>query len=189
MTDTDLDAELNLGSCPYFLTRGRRDDERGLCSFGCVDEPACVTSEPPGGWPGSVRRYRKKPVEIEAARWDGTAEGATPIIDWILANGGTARYNDDPPTMHSLACQCDGLGIVPGPDGHAVSCPETEPTGGGPPYISIDTLEGTMKASPDDLVIRGVQGEFYPCRSDIFEATYEPASDDPVLQVRGDKAP
>jgi len=35
------------------------------------------------------------------------------------------------------------------------------------------TLEGTMNASPGDYVIRGVQGEFYPCKPDVFEATYE----------------
>ncbi len=40
--------------------------------------------------------------------------------------------------------------------------------------ISIETLEGTMKVSPGDFVIKGVKGEFYPCKPDIFEATYEP---------------
>lgn len=37
----------------------------------------------------------------------------------------------------------------------------------------ISTLEGEMVASPGDWVIKGVQGEFYPCKPDIFEATYE----------------
>ena len=40
--------------------------------------------------------------------------------------------------------------------------------------IDIDTLEGTMMAMPNDWIIKGVQGEFYPCKPDIFEATYEP---------------
>ena len=40
--------------------------------------------------------------------------------------------------------------------------------------IAIDTLEGEMHADPGDWIIRGVQGEFYPCKPDIFEATYEP---------------
>ena len=49
--------------------------------------------------------------------------------------------------------------------------------GEGPPYwIRIDTLEGDMRASIGDYVIRGVQGEFYPCKPDIFEATYEATS-------------
>lgn len=40
-------------------------------------------------------------------------------------------------------------------------------------YIEIDTLEGTMRAEVGDWIIRGVRGEFYPCKPDIFEATYE----------------
>lgn len=39
--------------------------------------------------------------------------------------------------------------------------------------LTIHTLEGDMHASIGDYVIRGVKGEFYPCRGDIFEATYE----------------
>ena len=39
--------------------------------------------------------------------------------------------------------------------------------------ILINTLEGVMKAMPGDYIIKGVQGEFYPCKPDIFEATYE----------------
>ena len=41
--------------------------------------------------------------------------------------------------------------------------------------LHIDTLEGTMTARPNDWIIRGVQGEHYPCKPDIFDATYEPA--------------
>ena len=40
-------------------------------------------------------------------------------------------------------------------------------------YIEIDTLEGTMRADLGDFIIKGVQGELYPCKPDIFEATYE----------------
>jgi hypothetical protein len=39
--------------------------------------------------------------------------------------------------------------------------------------IDIPTLEGTMRAVAGDFIIRGVQGEFYPCKPDIFHATYE----------------
>lgn len=103
-------------------------------------------------------RYRKMPVEVEAMQWDGTAAGAGPIIDWILANGPrAARYNDD--------------------------------RGFRPIGIYIDTLEGTMAATPGDWIIRGVQDEFYPCKPDIFEATYAPvtAQQDPgpgMLEAR-----
>lgn len=40
-------------------------------------------------------------------------------------------------------------------------------------HILIETLEGTMTANPGDWIIRGVNGEFYPCKPDIFEATYD----------------
>lgn len=43
--------------------------------------------------------------------------------------------------------------------------------------IDIYTLEGTMRADVGDWIIRGVQGEFYPCKPDIFEATYEPVEE------------
>ena len=100
-------------------------------------------------------RYRKKPVVIEAFQWDGSAAGATPIIQWVLAAGGTARYG------HA------NTGIAARPEG----APLPEPVYA----IRIDTLEGTMSALEGDWIIRGVQGEFYPCKPDIFEATYEPA--------------
>ena len=84
-----------------------------------------------------MRTYRKRPVEVQAKQWDGTVEGATEVIDWVLENDGTARF------ISELHC------------------------------VAIDTLEGTMRALGGDYVIRGVKGEFYPCRSDIFEATYD----------------
>jgi hypothetical protein len=90
-----------------------------------------------------VTTYRKKPVEVEARQWGGTAEGATQIINWVLNGGGTARYHDD-----ALP-----FGLSDG--------------------IAINTLEGTMMALPHDWIIRGVEGEFYPCKPDIFDATYE----------------
>jgi len=43
---------------------------------------------------------------------------------------------------------------------------------GGSPFIR--TLEGDLTISKGDWVIKGVKGEFYPCKPDVFEATYEP---------------
>jgi hypothetical protein len=40
--------------------------------------------------------------------------------------------------------------------------------------LAIETLEGTMCAEPGDYIIRGVKGEYYPCKPDIFSETYEP---------------
>ena len=39
--------------------------------------------------------------------------------------------------------------------------------------ILIDTLEGEMMAMPGDWIIKGIKGEFYPCKPDIFAATYD----------------
>lgn len=39
--------------------------------------------------------------------------------------------------------------------------------------LEIDTLEGKMRAVPGNFIVRGVKGEYYPCRGDIFEETYE----------------
>ena len=44
---------------------------------------------------------------------------------------------------------------------------------GNVPIIRINTIEGQMIARPGDWIIKGVKGEFYPCKPDIFEATYE----------------
>ena len=93
--------------------------------------------------------YRKKPVQIEAFQWDGTAEAATPLINWMLTNNATASF------------------VCSNPD----RCAEYD--GDTPHAIVIRTLEGSMAATVGDWIIRGVQGEFYPCKSDIFAATYE----------------
>lgn len=42
-----------------------------------------------------------------------------------------------------------------------------------PDFLYIETLEGTMEAHKGDFIIRGIQGEFYPCKPDIFAETYE----------------
>jgi hypothetical protein len=44
----------------------------------------------------------------------------------------------------------------------------------GTDHLDIPTLEGTMRADLGDYVVRGVVGEFYPCKPDVFDQTYEP---------------
>jgi len=44
--------------------------------------------------------------------------------------------------------------------------------------LVISTLEGEMRARVGDWIIKGVAGEFYPCKPDIFDQTYEPALED-----------
>lgn len=97
-------------------------------------------------------KFRKRPVVIEAVKFDGGPESATPIIDWILMNGSTARWRDSAEAYQGVNA------------GHT----------GWDEALSIDTLEGTIHASPGDWIIKGVKGEFYPCKPDIFEATYDP---------------
>ena len=50
--------------------------------------------------------------------------------------------------------------------------------------IKIPTLEGEMTASIGDYIIRGVKGEFYPCKPDIFEMTYELASTSSQTKIK-----
>ena len=95
----------------------------------------------------TFQRWRQKPVVVEAVQWDGTAEGATPIIDWILENDGTANYY--------------GPGKWDNGESRAS-------------YIKVQTLEGRMLVGKSDWVIRGIKGGFFPCKPDIFERIYEP---------------
>jgi hypothetical protein len=101
----------------------------------------------------SVRIARKKPIDIRFMVWPGGAANATPVIDWILAEGGTARYHEETVRPYN---------------GAAPMGPVTTPE-----HIAIDTLEGVMQATPGDVIIRGIEGEFYPCKPGIFKNSYD----------------
>ncbi len=45
-------------------------------------------------------------------------------------------------------------------------------------YITIDTLEGVMRANKGDWIIKGIKGELYPCKHEIFIASYEEVNDE-----------
>lgn len=81
-----------------------------------------------------MKLYRKKPVVVEAVRFDGSLPCALDIIGW--SNG--------------------EVGI-----------------GNGTNQLAIETKEGVMTAELGDWIIKGVADEFYPCKPDIFKATYE----------------
>lgn len=93
-------------------------------------------------------KFRKKPVVIDAIRWDGTnlvdviqfTDGRLPTTNGAHAGMAWEEYTD--------LVQRSGLKIF--------------------------TLEGAMDASVGDWIIRGVNGEHYPCKPDIFEKTYDP---------------
>lgn len=46
--------------------------------------------------------------------------------------------------------------------------------------VHIKTMEGVMRVSDGDWIIKGIQGELYPCKPDIFAATYEPVPEEPA---------
>jgi len=87
---------------------------------------------------GKTMKFRKKPVVIEALRYDGPESH-----NLVRLFVGNAR------PLHQLG---DGK-------------------------LGIETLEDVMEVTPGDWIIKGVKGEFYPCKPDIFAATYEPADD------------
>lgn len=65
----------------------------------------------------------------------------------------------------------------------AFSSPVLEPSDNDPDgaYMQIKTLEGVMVANKNDYIIKGVNGEFYPCKPDIFDKTYELVDETGVL--------
>lgn len=79
-------------------------------------------------------KYRKKPIVIEAIKWDGTN-----LLCWL----------DKRPEVRKQ-----------------ITIENAQ-------ELTIKTLEGDMKASIGDYIIIGIKGEVYPCKSDIFEASYE----------------
>lgn len=103
----------------------------------------------------SVRRFRKKPVEVVAR-----------LVPEVYSNGddrGIMEYVSD---CVELAEWCGGISQM------------MEPPEGTTFGIYIPTLEGEMRADPGDWIIQGVKGEFYPCKPDIFEETYDEVIDE-----------
>ena len=95
-----------------------------------------------------MAKFKKKPVVIDAEKWSGHEAQ----FHWIagimlLKKDATNAYKTDDDCMFYLD---DGV-------------------------LKIETLEGVMTADVGDFIIKGVQGELYPCKSDIFNQTYEPA--------------
>ena len=92
-----------------------------------------------------IRQYRKKPVIVEAVQLDNI--NAPSVVRWI---------GEDKAKMNLGSNEAWKLGKAP------------------PIFsVTICTLEGDMKSMPGDYIIKGVNGEFYPCKPDIFEKTYE----------------
>lgn len=95
-------------------------------------------------------KFRKKPIIIEAFRM-----GVDPIPDWFM----------DEVTNCNITLLSDRE--VSGPFDHDHKT-----------MADITTPEGVMRAEHGDYVIKGVKGEIYPCKADIFEITYEKVEGD-----------
>lgn len=93
-------------------------------------------------------KYKKKPVIIEAMQWNGNTNRQE-VFDFVGHELPTELFSDS----------AYEAGIAP-----PLFC------------LTIETMEGAMKANPNDWIIKGVNGEFYPCKPDIFEKTYEPVN-------------
>jgi hypothetical protein len=104
-------------------------------------------------------RYRKKPVEVEAHRW--WKNGDHPEDGPADREGKVVRYYRRPD--------------VPG-DTRCIGCAQAMHVHGW-----IDTLEGEHVVCPGDWIITGVKGERYPCKPDVFEATYEAIGEPMVI--------
>ncbi|WP_214771479.1 hypothetical protein [Exiguobacterium sp. s133] len=98
----------------------------------------------------SVEKYRKKPVVIEAVKLEDEYKSIVESIEFVYSIGMETSEWGMNSTVRSV-----------------------KEDGG----FSIETLEGNMFAKFGDYIIKGVQGEFYPCKPDIFEATYEKAAE------------
>lgn len=91
-----------------------------------------------------IKKFRKKPVTIEAIRLLNNDDSIEECIEWVFKIG--------------METSLIGKAII-----------INDVKGG----FYIPTLEGDMKANIGDYIIKGVNGEFYPCKSDIFDKTYE----------------
>ena len=97
-----------------------------------------------------MKNYRKKPVVIQAIQWDGTEQQALEIAS-IENFEGKLDYSKKYEYVEGILDK--STDIFAG--------------------FYIDTLEGLMKVSPNDYVIKGLKGEFYPCKPEIFEMSYD----------------
>lgn len=105
-------------------------------------------------------KYRKRPVVIEAVplTWQNWSE--------VCAFAGVGHLYDGKP---------EGGWAVPGqPDFYTSDDRRPKPEAA-VMALAIPTLEGLMVANEYDFIIKGVKGELYPCKPDIFALTYEPA--------------
>lgn len=108
-------------------------------------------------------KFRKKPVVVDAMAWTG--RNVSELAKWAAEVDlrHRQRRNDVPKHGGDIPLPIDVVAEV-----------------GGWFRCEIKTLEGVMVARRGDWIICGVNGEFYPCKPDIFGATYEPLAYGPA---------
>ncbi len=122
-------------------------------------------------------RYRKKPIVIEATQWSKNGDHPE---DYSRSHAGFedgALRTFSPAERRAQRWEGDVVGYFRHPDvngkEHCKYCYQIMNEHGW-----IDTLEGGHIVCPGDWIITGVKGERYPCKPDIFAATYEPAGEE-----------
>ncbi|MDP2735629.1 MAG: hypothetical protein Q8P12_05485 [bacterium] len=105
-------------------------------------------------------KFRKKPIVIEAVqlRWDTWSE--------MCDHARVGKLSDGKP--QGCYVKDDGTALPEGQTSNRIG-------------LHIPTLEGLMLGIQDDWIIKGVAGELYPCKPDIFAQTYEEEADDAAL--------
>lgn len=88
-----------------------------------------------------------------------------------------AKFRKKPVVIDAWQYRKDQWGNKPTWLSLAVSAGAVWMQGGASPYLTIKTLEGEMHAEVGDWIIKGVAGELYTCKPDIFAATYEAAEE------------
>lgn len=103
-----------------------------------------------------IETFEKKPVQIQAVQYINTQTRANQIIDWIQKNGHEAHALYEVAVVDATT---EGGTLIPFEHSKLVG-------------IEIVTLEGKMLATENDWIIKGIKGEFYPCKPDVFEDSY-----------------
>jgi hypothetical protein len=121
-----------------------------------------------------MSKFRKKPIVIEAAQWFKNGDHPSDYAKEMtgLEKGKIRTWTGDEVRANGWEGQIVRYFRHPAVDGQTACkhCNKTMHWHGW-----IDTLEGGHIVCPGDFIITGVKGEHYPCKPDIFEATYDPA--------------
>ena len=121
-------------------------------------------------------KYRKKPVVIEATQWLKNGDHPKDYSKTRdgLKNGELHQFTPEERKFYRWEGDIVRYYREPGVDGTTVCrhCSDLMHNHGW-----IDTLEGGHIVCPGDYIITGVKGEHYPCKPDIFAATYEPVEE------------